>query len=219
MTSFEKIQCVYPAVSDCDKVLPNELKGLHESHDSQTNSIATTFRQVALCHLKQNPTDYEKPYKQGNSATNGYQEKNFPTHLQRCLFLLRYSSLFGLDKVMARLSPRQRQGLPRQQVDSRFPLCPKLLNAKDILRIPVTQTICLCRHQLYHNPDFSRNSENLTKTGTPKTHPLTQSQTLNYHYRSSGKGMVRKPNVRSASFFCSQTSEDFSFSSSRFVRS
>ena len=62
---------------------------------------------------------------------------------------------------MARLSPRQRQGLPRQQVDSRFPLCPKLLNAKDILRIPVTQTICLCRHQLYHNPDFSRNSENL----------------------------------------------------------
>ena len=63
MTSFEKIQCVYLAVSDCDKVLPNELMDLHESHDSQINSVATTFRQVALCHLKQNPTDYEKPYK------------------------------------------------------------------------------------------------------------------------------------------------------------
>ena len=44
---------------------------------------------------------------------------------------------------MARLSPRQRQGVPRQQADSRFPLCPKLLNAKSSLRIPMIPTLRL----------------------------------------------------------------------------
>ena len=41
---------------------------------------------------------------------------------------------------------------------------------------------------------------------------------LKASYLSSGKGIVLKPKVRRASFFCFQTSADFSFSSSRLVR-
>ena len=50
---------------------------------------------------------------------------------------------------------------------------------------------------------------------------FAQAKAIDIHCSDNSfwNGMVRKPNVRSASFFCSQTSEDFSFSSSRFVRS
>ena len=42
---------------------------------------------------------------------------------------------------------------------------------------------------------------------------------LNHSSYSPGLGIVRRPSRRKASFFCSQTSSEVSFSSSRRVRS
>ena len=50
---------------------------------------------------------------------------------------------------------------------------------------------------------------------------FAQAKAIDIHCRdnSFGNGIVRRPNWRRALFFCSQDSGDFSFSSSRFVRS